>query len=49
MTVTGPISPDALGTTLMHEHLFLQSASKKYVAPDESTPATEAARWHVVL
>ncbi|NHO20780.1 phosphotriesterase-related protein [Acetobacter oeni] len=32
MTVTGPITPDEMGTTLMHEHILLD-ASKKWTAP----------------
>ncbi|WP_218064169.1 phosphotriesterase family protein [Nguyenibacter vanlangensis] len=32
MTVNGPIAPDQMGITLMHEHIMLD-ASKKWVAP----------------
>ncbi len=43
MTVRGPIDPDELGPTLMHEHLFI--ALYKGVAPDDYTPATEWCLW----
>ena len=43
LTVKGPIDPDDLGTTLMHEHLFM--ALLKLVAPNENTPASEVALW----
>ncbi len=43
MTVRGPIDPDELGPTLMHEHLFI--ALYKGVEPDENTPATEWCLW----
>ncbi len=43
MTVAGPIDPDALGATIMHEHLFI--ALTKQVAPDESSPASDVALW----
>lgn len=32
MTVTGPVSPDSLGMTLMHEHLFID-----FLLPDVTT------------
>ena len=43
LTVKGPIEPDDLGTTIMHEHLFI--ALLKRLAPDENTPASELALW----
>ena len=43
MTVAGPIDPDDLGTTIMHEHLFIALA--KQVAPDERSPASDVALW----
>ncbi len=43
MTVSGPIDPDDLGTTIMHEHLFIALA--KQVAPDERSPASDVALW----
>jgi phosphotriesterase-related protein len=43
MTVKGPIDPDRLGYTIMHEHLFLDL--RKWAAPDESGPVTETAIW----
>lgn len=36
MTVTGPISPDQLGQTLMHEHLFIDATSY-FEMPKEET------------
>ena len=39
MTVRGPIDPDELGLTLMHEHLFI--ALYKGIEPDDNTPATD--------
>ena len=39
MTVRGPIEPDQLGTTLMHEHLFL--ALVRTAAIDQYTSATD--------
>ena len=47
LTVTGPIEPDDIGTTIMHEHLFI--ALLKQVAPDENTPTSELALWHQKL
>ena len=49
MTVRGPKDPDKLGVTLMHEHLFIQSAARKTYAPDDNTPATEVERWYEKL
>ena len=43
MTVRGPIEPDQLGTTIMHEHLFFTFF--KTVAPNDNTPATDLALW----
>lgn len=43
MTVKGPIGPDRLGYTIMHEHLFLDL--RKWAAPDQSGPVTETAIW----
>ena len=43
MTVRGPIDPDELGPTLMHEHLFI--ALYKGVEPDHNTPATDWCLW----
>ncbi|MCH8206566.1 MAG: aryldialkylphosphatase [Chloroflexi bacterium] len=47
VTVRGPIAPDDLGTTIMHEHLFIALLKQK--APDENTPASELALWHQKL
>ncbi len=47
LTVTGPIDPDDLGATIMHEHLFI--ALLKQVAPDENTPTSDLALWHQKL
>ena len=43
MTVLGPIEPDQLGATLMHELLFI--ALYKGVEPNDNTPATEWCLW----
>ena len=43
MTVLGPIDPDKLGPTLMHEHLFI--ALYKGVEPGDNTPATDWCLW----
>ena len=43
MTVRGPVDPDQLGCTIMHEHLFIDL--RKWAAPDESGPVTETAAW----
>ena len=43
MTVRGPIDPDQLGITLMHEHLFFDP--RKLAQPTYNTPATEFALW----
>ena len=47
MTVRGPIDPDQLGITLMHEHLFV--ATTRTYAPDDSTPATDWQLWEQEL
>ena len=49
MTVKGPIDPDKLGITIMHEHLFMGGVFEFSPAPDRFTPATEAAQWHEKL
>ena len=43
MTVRGPIDPEELGVTLMHEHLFV--AVLKKVAPNENTSVTDFVLW----
>jgi phosphotriesterase-related protein len=43
LTVKGPIDPEQLGNTLMHEHLFI--ALLKTAAPDENTPVTDFVLW----
>ena len=43
MTVLGPIEPEQLGATLMHEHLFI--ALYKGVEPNDNTPATDWCLW----
>ena len=43
LTVNGPIELGDLGTTIMHEHLFI--ALLKQVAPDENTPTSDLALW----
>ena len=43
MTVRGPIDPDHLGITLMHEHLFV--ATTRTYTPDDNTPATDWRLW----
>ena len=47
MTVHGPIDPDVLGPTLMHEHLFI--IFYKGVLPDHYTPATDWCMWEQEL
>ena len=47
ITVKGPIDPDQLGATIMHEHLFV--ALLKTAAPDENTPVTDFALWDLKL
>ena len=46
MTVTGPIDPDDLGMTLMHEHLLFEGMGTRTFAPVHDTPASEAAEWY---
>ena len=43
MTVRGPIDPEQLGITLMHEHLFV--ATTRTYMPDDNTPATDWRLW----
>ncbi len=43
MTVRGPIEPERVGVTLMHEHLFL--TTNKTYAPVGDTPATDWRLW----
>ena len=43
MTVQGPIEPERVGVTLMHEHLFL--TTDKTYRPDDNTPATDWRLW----
>ncbi len=47
MTVRGPIEPDALGPTLMHEHLFI--IFYRGVEMDDNTPATDWCLWEQEL
>ncbi len=47
MTVQGPVGPDQLGATLMHEHLFIDVHRHK--APDENAPASELVLWEQKL
>lgn len=44
MTVKGPIDPDELGITLLHEHLFIWGDASTRM-PTTSTPATIAAKF----
>lgn len=43
MTVNGPMEPDRLGPTIMHEHFFIDFWKDR--VPPHNTPATEAALW----
>ena len=43
ITVRGPIDPDQLGPTIMHEHLFI--VFYRGVEPDHYTPATDWCLW----
>ena len=43
MSVRGPIDPGRLGTSIMHEHIFLDI--RKRFQPTYDTPATEFALW----
>ena len=47
MTVAGPVEPDQLGFTLMHEHLYLD-LSKNHM-PDPDSTATELDAWFAPL
>ena len=47
MTVYGPVEPDQLGITIMHEHLFIDFWRDK--APGFNAPATEVALWEEKL
>ena len=47
MTVAGPIEPDQLGFTLMHEHLYLDLRKNHW--PDPDAPATELDQWFAPL
>ncbi len=44
MTVNGPIDPAAVGTCIMHEHLFIDFWRDK--EPGYNAPATEVAHWN---
>ena len=46
MTVKGPIDPERLGITLMHEHLFMAGVFEGRDKPDRFVPATESAIWY---
>ena len=47
MTVLGPIEPEQLGPTTMHEHLFI--IFYRGVLPDHYTPATDWGLWEQEL
>ena len=47
MTVSGPVEPDQLGFTLMHEHLYLDL--RKNHMPDPDTTATQLDAWFAPL
>ena len=47
MTVYGPVDPDQLGITIMHEHIFINFWRDK--APGFNAPATEIALWEEKL
>ena len=47
-TVLGPIEPDSLKITLMHEHLFMGGVFEGR-NPDRFVPATESALWYEKL
>ncbi len=49
MTVKGPIDPENLGVTLMHEHVFWPMSQESLYAPDRFTPITEAVQYHEKL
>ena len=46
MSVKGPIDPESLGITLMHEHLFMAGVFEGRDKPDRFVPATESAIWY---
>ena len=45
MSVKGPIDPESLGVTIMHEHLFMAGVFEGK-PPDRFVPATESALWY---
>jgi len=45
LSIRGPIDPDELGMTLMHEHLFIENITTKTRAPTIDTPMMQAAFW----
>lgn len=47
LTVSGPIQPDQLGFTLMHEHLYLDLRKNHW--PDPDSTATELDAWFAPL
>ncbi len=47
MTVLGPVEPDRLGFTLMHEHLYLDLRKNHW--PDPTAAATELDCWFAPL
>ena len=47
MTVTGPLEPDQLGFTLMHEHLYLDLRKNHW--PDPDSTATQLDAWFAPL
>ena len=47
MTVNGPMEPEELGATIMHEHLFIDLW--KHRVPPHNAPTTEAALWEQKL
>ena len=47
ISVNGPLDPDRLGITLMHEHLFIEIW--KHFSPAYNAPATEVALWEQKL
>lgn len=44
VTVEGPIDPGTLGTTITHEHLFIDTVDAWYAPPDEATRAAISRR-----
>ena len=46
LTVKGPIDPDEIGLTLMHEHLLFEGLGSRSFAPKHDTPASKAAEWY---